>query len=532
MGKTCACSWEGLTCVADKFEAIPASRDYVPFVTFVFFAAITVLFTFPVIEGDFFWHVKTGQWIWEHKSLPSSDPFSYTINYVNQTGYAAQRIQFLLKQYWLGQLALFGTWKASGEAGMVVLRASIYTSILLFQYWWLKRCKSGIIPLATVFMVGNVLRNYPNERPQLFAFAFMVVMLYLLERLNDPNKTSLKYHLAGLLLLMLVWSNCHGSFILGVVVIAMYLICHIFLSRLQNNPLDKSFIAVMAGAMLITLANPNGSAAFVLFFNTKKSYLDCVTENISPFTLAIDHHTFDYFYWLLLFILFITIVLKFRYISLHHIIITVSLAALSLTGVRYIPFLALAMPLIASDLPDWKPKGKYALIPLAVLLIWLGTADYRNVFKFRATKEFPSQAVKFLNTVKLGGNIFNEDYWGGYLMCYTNYPVFIDGRALAENLLLIHNNVLDGKNWKGPLSYFRVNSIIIPGTDIKYGRAYPLLLQIRQDNEWALVYQDDVALVFLRNIPQNQEIISRYAISKDNISKHIMARWAWQFNEM
>src|SRR5690242_6315671 len=98
---------------------------------------------------------------------------------------------------------------------MVILRSAVYTGILAFIYRWLRGGKCGIIPLATVFMIGNVLSHYPNERPQLFAYAFMTILLFLLERLNKSGEENNKYHTIGLPLLMLVWANCHGSFILG-----------------------------------------------------------------------------------------------------------------------------------------------------------------------------------------------------------------------------------------------------------------------------------------------------------------------------
>ena len=35
-------------------------------------------YTGPVVDGDYFWHVHTGQWIAEHGELPQGDPFTYT----------------------------------------------------------------------------------------------------------------------------------------------------------------------------------------------------------------------------------------------------------------------------------------------------------------------------------------------------------------------------------------------------------------------------------------------------------------------
>lgn len=504
------------------------ARFYSLIAAVVFFAVMAVLFTFPVQEGDYFWHVRTGQWIWEHKSLPSADPFSHINRFINQTEHVSGRTQFLLKQYWLGQLALFGVWKAAGEGGMVVLRAVIYTGILLFAYWWLRREMKGIMPLATVFVVGNVLASYPNERPQIFAYLFMVFMLYLLERLTRPDNSSRTIHAALLLFVMLAWSNCHGSFILGIIVIALYGAGHLLTGLLGRDALSPPLLAVLLGAILITLVNPNGLAAFKAVLEVDKAYTSSIAEYASPLRLALDHHVFHYGYWFLLAAALVALILKFRSMACHHIAVIISLAALSLTAIRYIPFFVLAAPLVAIYLPDWRPVGRGWLLPLLILPVWLGTADFQNALKFRAAKTFPRGAVRFLGTARPSGNIFNYVFWGGYLMCYTDYPVFADGRGLAENFTHLHNQVLSGLNWKSPLSFFQINTIVIPGLDQLSTQPYPVLLQLRQDADWALIYQDDEALVFIRNIPQNRDILVRYAMSKDRIATHIMGRLAWQ----
>lgn len=518
--------------MTSKLKSIVTSLDYTFVAALLFFGVMAVLFTTPVQEGDFFWHVKTGQWIWEHKGLPSTDPFSHINRFIVPTEHNVERTQFLLKQYWLGQLALFGVWKGAGEAGMVALRAIIYTGLLGFLYWWLTRGKNGIIPLIAVFFIGSVLRSFPGERPQIFAFIFVVLLLYLLEQLISRNG-SRNIHALLIFSIMLVWSNCHGSFILGIVIIALYAACHMFTALARRSSPDRTLLVVLAVAVIISGINPNGFAAFHSLSGVKKEYLNLNIEAMSPITEIFSLHIVRYYYWALVAAVIIIIAVRFRSMSPHHIVVPLALAALSLTGLRYIPFFVLAAPLALFYLPDWKPKGKQALLPLTVLLLWLGSDNFTHTLEFRANKAFPVEAARFLNTARPAGNIFNYAYWGGYLMCYTDYPVFADGRALVENFTVMHNQALDGINWRGTLSYFNINTIIIPGTSEGFKRLFPLLMQLDGDNDWSLIYQDDVALIFLRNIPQNRDILERYTISKDRITTHITRRLEWQTrNEM
>jgi hypothetical protein len=495
----------------------------------IFFAWVAVMFTTPLGEGDFFWHVKTGEWIWQHKSLPVSDPFSFTVKEINPLHPESKRIPFLLKQYWLGQLVFYAIWKGAGEAGMVIFRSLCYTGILLFLYKWLKQLRTGMVPMLAVVAVGSVLRNYSNERPQIFGYLLMPVLLFLLERIRTSGQVKApSWPAIALPLVMLLWSNCHGSFILGIVVICLYAAGHIIDCLRGREQLGRGALILFAASALITLVNPNGYGAFTEFFALSSSYTNLVVEYISPLRLAYQHHIFDYGYWILLVAALLTTAFSLRRMATAHLLVIAALIGLSLTGTRYIPFFIMIVPLLGSYLPELQPGKWLCYAPVLVVLAMLATADYGNVMKFRAERAFPVNASRFLGEVNPAGNMFNYIGWGGYLMCYTSHPVFIDGRTLVEDLLPIHNRVLGGLGWQAILDSYAINFIMIPGTDAITLQAYPLLLQLLGADQWSLVYQDEVALIFIRNSAKNSAIVTRYAIDKGKISTHIQARWQWQ----
>lgn len=498
----------------------------------IFFTWIAIIFTTPVGEGDFFWHVKTGEWIWQHKALPTADPFSFTVKEINPFNPESERIPFLLKQYWLGQLVFYGIWSAAGEAGMVAFRSLCYTGILLFLYRWAAQLRTGIVPLLTVAAVGNVLRNYSNERPQLFGFILLPVLIYTLEQIRTaPELPPPRWPFFTLPLVMIAWSNCHGSFILGIVVIILYLVSHLFDCIRGGNKLPVRSLIVMSTAIIATLLNPNGFGAFKEFFALSSSYTSLVAEYISPIRLAYQHHLFDYSYWFLLTAAVLLLVFYCRRMATAHLLVMAALMGLSLTGTRYIPFFVIAVPLLCRYIPEWQPKKAIRLcnvLPLLIVLLLVATADYRNILKFRAERSFPAKASAFLNEVRPSGNMFNYIGWGGYLMCYNSYPVFIDGRTLVEDLLPVHNRVLAGQSWQAILDNYSINFMIIPGTDAISIQAYPLLLQLLGNDQWSLIYQDEIALILIRNSAANNQILGRFAMDRALLSSHIQARWKWQ----
>src|SRR5580692_13164837 len=75
-------------------------------------------------DSDFWWHLKTGQYIVENHALPVPDPFAFTTSGAGEayTGEAITR-HFNLTHEWLAQVLFFLVWRAAGFGGVVLFRA-------------------------------------------------------------------------------------------------------------------------------------------------------------------------------------------------------------------------------------------------------------------------------------------------------------------------------------------------------------------------------------------------------------------------
>lgn len=497
----------------------------------VFIGIIGILSTFPIGDGDFFWHVKTGQWIWQHKALPSFDPFSFTTPQPSLAESETGRVQFILRQYWLAQLFFYGLWSITGETGMVLLRAVSYVGILLFIFWWTRKESAPFTSLVAVFLIGNVLLGYPNERPQIFGFIALPILLYLLEKVRRAHPTLPRYLCILLPLVMLLWANSHGSFLVGIGAIGLYLLAAMLKSIFRREPIPWGILLLLSLSTLAAILNPNGLRAFTEFFSLSSAYKGSVTEYISPIALAVREKVFDYYYWALALAAIAVLIIRRKSIDPAHILLLPFLLLLSLTGVRYIPFFVLAIPLLCQYVPTLAGREWLKLIlAITLLAVWGTNADYRHMFEFRVGKSFPVKATRFLSEIRPDGELFNYIAWGGYLMCHApDYKVFVDGRGLRVRLVAIHDQVMAGYRWENILNSYHVNTIIIPGTHDISGEAYPLLLKLSNAPQWFLIYRDDVALVFVRDTGRNHELIAKYAMDKATVSDHIKARWRWQF---
>ena len=117
--------------------------------------------------------LKAGEYILKDKSIPRTDRFSYSQIEIPFIG------QFILSQYWLSQVVLYGIYALAGPGGLVVMRAFLFTGVVLLL-WTLLRGKGLFFSL---FVLGAytayMLYPYQGVRPALFTLLFSTVLLRL-----------------------------------------------------------------------------------------------------------------------------------------------------------------------------------------------------------------------------------------------------------------------------------------------------------------------------------------------------------------
>ncbi|TAN40610.1 MAG: hypothetical protein EPN25_07060, partial [Nitrospirae bacterium] len=81
----------------------------------------------PVMDYDFFWHLRTGQWIWENQQLLNRDIFSYTTPALTTLWE-----QIILTSYWLSQVLYHLCWSSGGAFGIIILRICLVAGLIYF----------------------------------------------------------------------------------------------------------------------------------------------------------------------------------------------------------------------------------------------------------------------------------------------------------------------------------------------------------------------------------------------------------------
>lgn len=526
----------------------------------LFFVFIFALFSVEIRDSDFWWHLKTGEYISTSGSLPSTDPFSYTSLTKDPVNPESKRIKFILRQYWLAQLIFYWIYSLFSFQGIILLRASILTLLIFLIYRSVRREGMGLY-FSIALMIPAVLvfsSNFTGERPQLFSFLFSFLLIFLLEgfrlqsqRAKDRSqgKRDSRWYLLPLPVITLLWANMHGGFFLGNLIILGYLASELikhmtkrFGTRLPASSL-KALGIVSILAVIVSFINPNGFNVVSILLELEQSrYKETIIEAMSPFTIGI-HYADVALFFLLLGLSGVILIINLRKLDLTDVILFSGLTFMGLNAVRFIPFfIPYAVLLIArywiktierSSLEEKTAAIRNAIgIILAfslIALIIFTSVKYDIIVKSGVRQEkYPEGAAKFLRENRIVGNMFNPYYWGGYLIwnLYPEYKVFIDGRSLIEDVYFQYLKVFQASpqlfegipGWKAVLKAYKVDFIITFSVDRFTGKLVPLIPALYHDPEWHLVYMDRISLVFLRQGPENQHFIDKFGLPKD---------WLW-----
>lgn len=472
----------------------------------------------PISDPDFFWHLKTGQWILQNKALPVVDPFSLAPPPADDL-----RASFILSSYWLSQVIYASLYSVWGWCGIALVRVGLVGAMAAL---FASRCDLRQPANVCLLLLGAVqmLEVYPVERPQMFSFGCFMVLLVLLDRYSDQVENNGKPVLIAVLVsvLMLVWSNLHGGYLVGQVTLMLFLVMegvkflHPALSPLALRRYGGLVMIVFAGLAASSI-NPNS-------FNNARSLL-----GIGEFNMFQDANNIEYYsslrilreyrdYTVLVNWLMIALVTLRTVASLHRLNITwlVLLAGTAYMGclhVRYMPFFLVASLLFLGKSHcsgTINTLFKTILIVTALVVVFWFTRGETRYFKpfFRGEwgvdREFPVKAADFVAQHDLKGPVFNPYLWGGYLLWRLGpeKKVFCDGRQLvaARTWEWMTSNAIAGTGepyWKGLFRKHGIQTAIVPITDPS-GQINPLMVSLRMDKELVMVFAKDNSAVFVR----------------------------------
>lgn len=471
------------------------------------------LFSTEIADTDFWWHLKTGQYIAQHHSLPVPDPFAHT-EPVKAEYQGEERVRhFNLTHEWLSQVFMYAVYTVAGFPGIVLARAGLLAALCGLSGLLAARLSSNFYAgIAAACATASVAVAFAADRPGLVSFLGAAVFVTLLE---------LRWGWWLLPPLALLWSNCHGGFPLGWVVLLAYCAGTLIRPNAAQARDSRRLWLVTACSIAVSGINPNGFSVVSTVLAYRRSPMTANLIEWQAPSLWGPPYGFD----ILLYAAALALVLSWRKVRLPHWLLFAAFAAASLTAFRNIPLIGFLAPvLIAAYFPfRLRVPGSLAWAPAVLALCGIAAGIAQGSFLQLRVAEWtiPTGAADYLIANHVTGPIFNTYEQGGYLIWRLGPEtrVFIDGRALSETVYQDYNRILFNPGSfadqvAGPreelLNRYGVQAVVMNTMDYVSGALYPLALALANpvSTEWELVYDDSQAVVFVRRPPPGTRVLS------------------------
>lgn len=520
--KTSSVARSSISATPFAFRLMPSMTDMAFLMPILFlFARMDGVKTL-LADGDTGWHIRTGQWILSHRQVPFHDIFSFTKP--GQPWYAWE---------WLSDVGFAWLAGHGGLATLLVFSVLVICGTFVLLFRLARRQANPVIAVVITMVAAAASSIHWLARPHLFTMLFLVLFYSAIENVRAGRE---RFHGIPLLALLpaatVVWTNLHGGFFVGILMLGAYAAGEVLHLLLLPTPSPdalrraRNYFLTAAACAAASLVNPY---FYRLHLHTYAFLTDSFqAQHIVEYLTLSFHHPVAIFFEALLLLGTAAAIWHASRGSYTEAVLMVMWGHAALLSGRNIPlFVIIAAPFVASAVDAWLQRlphlqmaawARTASEKLVAILGEIGHADaiprwhlaslaglglvaallfaptpppgFRPEYDPQA---YPARAIGFLKTTP-SARIFTIDDWGDYLI-YRLYPanrVFVDGRFdfYGDDFVLQYFDVMAVKSdWQQNLSRFGVDTILLPPSA-------PLAGVLKGSSRWRQVYDDGVALIF------------------------------------
>jgi hypothetical protein len=221
---------------------------------------IAALSVNPIENNDIFIHLKTGEYVLQHGSVPVHDPYSFT---ASDRDYVAHE--------WLAGVLFHLVHRAFGIAGLILFKTAIVAAAYALLLAATARAGASL-PVALCALVPVLFLSSARwvERPHVFSYLLTALYLWLFFRYREDRDPRWLYLVVPADVL---WTNLHGGFVAGLallVVLAMGETALHVRDRRVDEPILPRHLAILIllvpACIAASLLNPYGARALTFPF--------------------------------------------------------------------------------------------------------------------------------------------------------------------------------------------------------------------------------------------------------------------------
>jgi hypothetical protein len=464
------------------------------------------------------WHIRVGQEVWR-AGAPHADTFSFT-----------RHGEPWISQYWLCDAAMAAVYRAWSWNGLVAASAVLLAWIYRMLFRAVLRTGANVAWAAVLVMLAAGC-GAPHwlARPHLVSLWLLLVTFDRCRAFHDRGGRAIW----ALPAVFVLWSNVHGGFLAGLVVVGCSLVAQ--LARRRDSAWRGgvgTLVGVLAASACATLVNPYGWNLHVhllrLLFSA--GVRDLIDEWQPPDLTSAESQPLV----AMLLMGLVLVILAWRRLDIFAALHLAVWTYFALAAVRQVAMAAIVFAMVLGGLACGVGGALGERFGLKALPRWLADIGSRvddctvgeraagwciwsmafsgmvavatalgvvipplgfGVARLSASR-FPNDAVERLNAESGAGPLFHELEWGGYILLESDPPcrVFIDdrfelyGRSATLEYL---DAIAGGPAWAALAEQHHFEYVLLRPNR-------PLVRILRDSERWETLHEDDVAVLLRR----------------------------------
>ena len=480
-----------------KARWIGLAREVLSFPVMCMLLLIAVIFGYSprgITESDIWWHLLNARNLVQFHSLSHVDTYSFTAA-------GSPWINF----EWLAEIPYFLGFTAWGLQGLLVVYVALLVLIYAGVYYRSCRagadCKDAVIATLGAICLGGVSMA---PRMLLFGWLCMVGLLLELDRFRRTGK--------GLWLLpplFALWINLHGSWVFGIIVVALTIVSGLVegtwglvVARRWTAGELKELLLAFAASLAALFVNPYGYKLVIYPYQLllRQQGVMQFVEEWQPVNFSTGNGKLGL---VVIFALLAAALFSRRRWRLDEVLLTAFALWAALSHVRFLFFAGLiVVPILAPRLELFTPYEReldkpwlnaiiMAAIAGAMIFFFPSAAELQQ----RVDEEYPKAALEFMQQQHLNGRIFNQYKWGGYMEWHApEVKTFVDGRAD----IFVYNGVFEDflratslKRSFEILDKYKIDYVFLQPNE-------PLVYLLEHTPGWRPTYSDKIAVLLER----------------------------------
>lgn len=424
--------------------------------------------SYPLTDNSFLTHLATGRLILEDGAVPGSDPYTFT----------ARGTDWVV-QSWLPSTIYAAAEQIAGTAGLraVVL---VLTTAAAAVLWLVSRPCTSVVPRLALVLAGlYITTDLWGERPYMVGVVGLGLVWLALDGRLPPWTLVPSFW---------IWANSHGSYALGVALVALAL-----LGRwLDGESVDaeRRVLAWSIAGVLSAVVGPLGLEVllFPLTALTKSDILREIVEWKPATYRSLDQQLF-------LVLVAVTLLAVVRRRSWRFALPAIAFSLAAVVAQRNIVMAVMVLvPIAAASLPsfgtlrvDRRPVLGRAYVFVGVASLALA-ASYSVGQPFGPLSAYPQYPLAWIGADDVEARIATPDVVGNLLtnLDGADADVFVDDRVdmLPEDLVRDSITLLRGAPaWSAVLEEYQIDVVI-------WSRDRPLRQIVAADERWRVVLSD------------------------------------------